>query len=199
MTWTKLSDDHLDRPAVLNVTRSARLLEVEALVWCNRLLTDGHIPRGALRRVTDAEDPQSDAAELVAAGLWSVEADGWVIVGFEQDQEAAVDVHARRDEWRRRQRRQRLHNLGDHSECDPKRCRVLLNVTPSVTRDSRVTHASVTASRPVPSRPQGRDGEGEAWASRPGSLGVAGRGPREREKPPSPRGLTITDTRKGQP
>ena len=51
MTWTRLSDDSTDRPQMLRISRSARLLHFEAMVWCNKHLTDGVIPAAALPRI----------------------------------------------------------------------------------------------------------------------------------------------------
>jgi hypothetical protein len=79
MTWTRLPDDFGDDPAMLAVSRSARLLHVEGLAYGNRHLTDGAVPAAALRTLTDAVDPDADVAELVAAGLWTATADGWLL------------------------------------------------------------------------------------------------------------------------
>lgn len=70
MTWTRLSDDFTDRPEMLEVSRSARLLHVEAMVWCNRMLTNGRVPAAAIPRITDAEDIGARIDELIDAGLW---------------------------------------------------------------------------------------------------------------------------------
>ncbi|GAB3092311.1 hypothetical protein [Isoptericola nanjingensis] len=156
MTWTRLSDTFNDRPDLLGVGRSARLLHVEALVWSNRLLTDGAVPSGALPRLTDSPDPKVDVAELVAAGVWEVTEAGYQLDW--SDQETAAEVESRREQNRARDERRRLHNKGDHSKCDPNRCWVL---TREPRDESRVAHALPIPSRPVPTRPQGRDGDGD--------------------------------------
>src|SRR5690348_11247847 len=79
MTYARLSDDHFDREKVIGLSRSAALLDVEGLVYCNRLLTDGRLPANALRRVTNSPDPVADAAELVKAGVWTVTDGGWLL------------------------------------------------------------------------------------------------------------------------
>jgi hypothetical protein len=94
MVWTKVGDDHFDRLEVMQLTRSARLLGLEATVFSNRMLLDGDVPRAALRRITDSDDVEADAAELVAAGLWEPKGDGWSIVDFLKDQPSRAHVEA---------------------------------------------------------------------------------------------------------
>lgn len=162
MTWTKLSDSFTDEPAILAVSRSARYLHVEALVWCNRMLTDGLVPRGAIRRMTDAEDIEGDIEQLVAAGLWIETGAGWAVDWT--DQPAADDIKAERarraDAQRAYRERKAKHAAGDHSACDPRHCPALAtdsvthnvarHVTPNV--NDRVT-PNVTRSLPRPDRP----------------------------------------------
>ncbi len=179
MTWTRLPDDFNDWSVLLAVGRSARLLHVEALVWCNRLLTDGAVPRGALPRLSDSPDPDADVTELVAAGLWAETDTGWQLDWA--DQEAAANVEQRRAQYRARDERRRKHNDGDHSLCDPKRCWVLRgDTTRETTRDSRVSdgvsHAPPVPTRSVPTPREGRGREGGA-AARSASATRAARPP----------------------
>lgn len=163
MTWTKLSDDSTDDPALLALPRSIRLVHFEALVWCNRHGTDGAIPRHMLVRVTDEKNPTKAAKLLVAAGKWKQAEDGWEIVGFLDDQPSAEDVRNQKELARQRQRRQRQHKAGDHTLCNAKYCRGLRDEQGDKhgdeTRKSRVTKPVTnvvshdTPSRPVPTRP----------------------------------------------
>lgn len=108
VTWTRLSDDFYDDPQLARVSRSARLLYVEALAYCNRHLTDGRLPTAMLRRICDADDPHELAAELVVVGKFaSLGTEGWQVDWSEQ--ESAERVQARRQQnaerqaaWRRR-------------------------------------------------------------------------------------------------
>lgn len=154
MTWTRLSDTFTDSPAMLLVTRSARLLHVEALIWCNRHLTDGAVPRAALPRVSDAEDINELVRELEDRGLWEPTGAGWQLDWSEQ--ETAAEVRARKTYRAEKQKRYRdrknKHGRGDHSDCDPRYC-----------RDLRVTGNEtglVTSSRPLPARPPTGSGRG---------------------------------------
>lgn len=161
MTWTRLSDDFADRPDVLELSESAIATHVRALVWCNKHLTDGRVPAGAVALVTRS---QPDViAELVDVGMWTP--DGTAYLLDWSDQEDAERVVDRRDEWRRRDERRRLHNKGDHSTCDPKRCRVLLTrETPRETRRDSTRVSPPPAPAPVPTPREGR-GRGAEVAS----------------------------------
>ena len=79
MTWTRVADDYPDRPNVFRMHRSARYLQVEAWVWCNRFLTDGELPDFIVPRITDTDDLERDVAQLVEHGHWTRLAsdDGW--------------------------------------------------------------------------------------------------------------------------
>lgn len=155
MTWTKLGDTFTDDPRLLEVTRSARMLHVEALVYCNRHLRDGHLPQGALGRITDAEDAPGDADQLVRAGLWDEVEGGWQIDWT--DQESAEEVRERQryraDKQKRYRDRKNRHERGDHSDCDPRYCKKAVTGHVTSNGDGNVT-GRVTPSRPVPSRPK---------------------------------------------
>ncbi|WP_454859077.1 hypothetical protein [Promicromonospora soli] len=159
MTWTRLDDDFNDRPELLALGRSARLLHVEALVWCNRLLTDGSVPRGALPRMTDSPDLDADVKELVGAGLWSETDTGWQIDWTGQEKAAAV--RARQDVRNERQQRYRSrkskHDSGDHSECDERFCKQAVTHN-GIRHEGRSEDRRVTPSRPGPARPDPKGG-----------------------------------------
>ena len=148
MTWTKISDSVPDDPRLLRLPRDVRWMHLEGMVWCNRHATDGHVPAYALHKVTDQEEPEKAASQLVDVGLWSVDNDGWLIVTFADDQPSAADQERAREYDRQRQRRQRLHKTGDHRECEPRYCREASRVTHRVS--DGVSHGS--PSRPDPTR-----------------------------------------------
>jgi hypothetical protein len=132
-------------------------MHLEGMVWCNKHATDGHIPAYAMQRVTDQDDPEAAAKQLVSVGLWEATEDGWFIVVFADDQPSAADQERTKAYDRQRQRRHRLHVTGDHSECDARYCREASRVTHGVS--DGVSHGS--PSRPDPTRPEGRGGRGE--------------------------------------
>ena len=176
MTWTRLSDNFTDRPEMLRISRSARLLHVEAMVWCNKHTTDGVIPASALSRISDG-DIHEDLEQLLAVGLWwpaiaeyatvNGQPDAWQLDW--SDQEPAADVKARKDyragvQKRYRDRKDR-HGRGDHSACDPRFCKA--GVTGNATGNNT---AHETPSRPVPARPGGAGtGTGAALADGAGA------------------------------
>lgn len=123
MTWAKLDDSTTDDPGLLTLSRTVRLVHIEAIVWSCRHLTDGHIPRHALRRLTDEPDAEAAAAELVTAGIWAETATGWQIVNFLEDQMSRVEVDGTRALAQKRTKRWRLHSQGEHRLCLPGNCR----------------------------------------------------------------------------
>lgn len=179
MTWTRLSDDHFDREEILALSRSAALLNIEATVWCNRLGTDGHVPASRWGRFTTSKDAETDVAELVAAGVWEVDGNGWQVDWT--DQETATKVTARQEVNARKQQAYRdrkvAHAQGDHSTCHPRFCPSLQGVTGlasgCVTGDAlrSVTGPLPDPVRPVPARPvpkgQGTGTGGSAHAATP--------------------------------
>jgi hypothetical protein len=181
MTWTRLSDDYADRPNVMALSSDAFRAHIEALVWSNKHLTNGAVPAVGLRRIVSAEDLEAVSAELVQAGLWQLTPDGFQIDWSEQ--ENAEQVTERRDEWQRRQKRQRHHNKGDHALCDPKRCHYLIAHPEAVTRDSRSdSPPPIPLPSPVPDHQGGRGTRKDAPDARSASAPRAPRVPEERKR-----------------
>lgn len=115
VTWVKLTDSALDEPFLLDVSRGAVLLHIEALAYSNRYATDGVIHRAALRKLTTEPDPLAAAAELVAAGMWMATQEGWQLLWLLNDQPSSDEIQASREQARHRQARKRRHTKGDHS------------------------------------------------------------------------------------
>lgn len=89
MTWTQLSDDWMDHPKILMVSELAAFLWVKSITYCNKHLTDGFVPRAALRKLTASKTPDKLAEELVgaippgySAGLWVACDGGWMVHHF---------------------------------------------------------------------------------------------------------------------
>jgi hypothetical protein len=115
-------------------------LNLAALCWCKRYLTDGVLPRAIVWRLAAFRGmaidgvpvtPEAVAAKLVEARLWKERGPDYLIHDFLEYQESKDAILARREAFRRRQRKHRASEA-------------LASVTPSVTRDISVTHASVT-------------------------------------------------------
>lgn len=156
MTWARIDDNLTDRPDLLALDRSTRLVHLEAIVWCCRHETDGTVPRHVLRKVTDADDPAAAAETLVAAGLWTETDSGYELVGFLDDQISSEDLARQRDLAAVRQRRQRQHKAGDHTLCDARYCR---RAAEAVTRDQHRESRLPDPTRPDPTVREGREGE----------------------------------------
>ena len=79
MSWVKLDDQFPDHPKIMQAGPLAGWLYVCGLAYCNRLLTDGFIPAGAVNRLADVPNAPKLAAALVTAGLWDAAAGGYQV------------------------------------------------------------------------------------------------------------------------
>lgn len=120
MSWTRLDDNYTDHAVWEDISYAAFTLHIAALVYCNRLLTDGHITRKQARRLplVDPDDVTDAIAELVARGVWLDHGDGALeIAGFLDwhGQRSAASVHAQRAKTTERQRKwvDRKYGTGD--------------------------------------------------------------------------------------
>jgi hypothetical protein len=104
MTWSKLPDDATE--TLWDLSAGAFRLHVSGLVYCNRHLTDGHVPASRLPALTPSYDVVH-LDELVAARLWETVDGGYSIAGFLEDQPSRAQVEARRAAWTERQGRHR--------------------------------------------------------------------------------------------
>jgi hypothetical protein len=90
MAWIRIDDQFADHPKFLEIDGdledAATGLWVRALGYCNKHRTDGHIVKGALRRLSRARDPEAVAAELVRVGLWEATERGWLIHDYHEYQ-----------------------------------------------------------------------------------------------------------------
>lgn len=68
---------------LLELPRDVRLLHIEGIVHSKMRGSDGAIRHNRLRRLTDQEDPEAAAAQLVRVGLWAETDGGWQILGWE--------------------------------------------------------------------------------------------------------------------
>lgn len=116
MTWTKLGQEFTDEASTLS--DAAFRTHVEALCWSNRRGLDLTIPAGEVKRFAETADPDAAIRELLVAGWWEPAAGGWFIgTRFADWQLEHAVVEHRRELNAVRQRRHRLHAVGDHSLC----------------------------------------------------------------------------------
>jgi hypothetical protein len=145
VTWTKITDTFTDDPKLLGLSRDDRLLLIEATVYSNRVLSDGHIPTATVRIFTDHPEPWAGMGRLVAAKLLEEVVDGWEIVDFARNQRTRHQVEHTRETTRRR-----LDNW--------RKAKARNAVT------NGVSHG-VSNALPDPTRPERRGGEGMAAAA----------------------------------
>lgn len=127
MTWTQLGDELIANLYVRGASERAFVAYVEVLAYGNRHLTDGEFPRRALPLlVYSREDAEERLKLLVELGLLDETADGWQVVGWDEEagQELAVDVEHRKKRKATNSRRWRQHRQGVHDLClDDSPCR----------------------------------------------------------------------------
>lgn len=94
MAWFKVDDKLWGHPKWLATNIRARGLWVTAGSWCAAHETDGHIPRHVL---TVLGGKTGDATELVNAGLWVTQKDGWRFHDWGEFQPDAASQKAKRE------------------------------------------------------------------------------------------------------
>lgn len=182
MTWTRLSDTLNSDLRFMRLSDGAFRLHVKALVWCNQMLTDGLLPADALGALTYGQPhAESLVAELVREKLWTdTAAEGapalWQLDWT--DQEPAEDVERRKglnaDRQRRFRQRRDAHAAGDHSLCDPQKCRARKQAPPNALRNAGQENNALgnalrnaVPSRPVPTPTGSGSGGGGAADAEP--------------------------------
>jgi len=116
MTWTKLTDDFLEDEAVVALSDRGYRLYVSGLVYCSRNLTDGLLTSQSLRvlrAVLGYRRLPYYARELVAAGLWAQDGDGYRVRNYLKFHPSAEAVKEERQ--KARERMQRLRGSGERS------------------------------------------------------------------------------------
>jgi hypothetical protein len=143
MPWGKLDDSLYDHPKLNKLGRN-RLAGVGlwsvAISWCNRRLTDGHVPLEQIKRLGGTVR-LADA--LVVAGLLERTPDGYLVHDFLHFNESKATVLARRAAEAERQRKRREAEALSRAESGRDNGR-----TPTV--------STSTPSSPVPSSPNPR-------------------------------------------
>lgn len=151
MPWGRIDDGLYDHPKLdrLGAHRLAGVgLWSLAISWCNRRLTDGHLPADRIRLLGGTT---ALADRLVDAGMFDRCAEGYRVHDFLEFNESRETVEARREADRKRKRKPN----GLHPEATPDSDRSPDGNQPdSDSRDARAggtRRASGRASRPGPS------------------------------------------------
>jgi hypothetical protein len=126
VSWVKVDDQFFRNPKVMSAGRDARDLYLVGLCYCAQSLTDGFIPRAALRVLgaeAEIDEAQSGADRLVKVGLWELAAEGYMVHDYLEYQPTKERVLATREvraEAGRRGGKQKASNLLDKTLAKPK-------------------------------------------------------------------------------
>jgi hypothetical protein len=93
MTWFKVDDRFHSHPKVLGLSLAAAGLWVRAGSWCAAHETDGHLNKALLRTF---KAPPRLAQELVNAGLWRAEVDGFSFKNWIEFQPTSAQLEQKR-------------------------------------------------------------------------------------------------------
>jgi hypothetical protein len=105
MTWVRLDDGAPEHPKVVGLGDDAFALWVRALCYCNRALTDGFVPSGALSSLSRAKRPADVAAKLVAEKLWEPVDGGYQVHDYTDFQPSRAEIEEQRREKSEAKRR----------------------------------------------------------------------------------------------
>lgn len=191
MTWAKFCDGFLDHPKVLRAGEDAANLFMRGCIWCNKHLTDGAIPREALRALTNRRDATALAGKLVAVRLWEETADGWQVHDWSDHNPTRDAVEGKRDKtrekvaaWRANRAKTAVSDQCNHG-CNRVTCEVCnptCNPAPDPTRPDPIERPTVShalAREAPPGDPPSGVGE-VASKSTPKA-----KGPKPKPAPPS--------------
>lgn len=133
MAWIRLSDDYIYHPKFTRLSHLAFRLWHEGMAYCRKLLTDGAIPRRALKdfkyATRAAVDELSTPASLGIAPLWLPTDDGFRVHDYLDWNPSREDDQRDREGAKKRMRRYR----GSRPVTDDVTPFVTPDVTPPVT------------------------------------------------------------------
>ena len=102
MAWAKLDDRFYTNRKVRKAWRQSPAaigLHVLAISYCADELLDGHVDEDfVVERIPDAKARRKITDALVAAGLWVVDGDGWLIVNYLEYNPSRAEVEQRREQ-----------------------------------------------------------------------------------------------------
>lgn len=100
MTWLKVSDDFPDQCA--DLSDAAYRTHTEGLCWCMRRETGGYLSRRDVRRMAESEWADEAVQELLDAGFWVAEGEGYRIKHHMEHQPSPETVERQRRSQRLR-------------------------------------------------------------------------------------------------
>jgi hypothetical protein len=101
MPWVRIDEEFPDHPKVVGAGPLGIAMQVAALCYCNRHLTDGFVPRSTARRLIDLDGlgvkPDDVIAALLAVGMWVRVDGGYQIHNYDHYQPTREQVLAERE------------------------------------------------------------------------------------------------------
>lgn len=143
MPWAKLDDGFTDHPKIIDAGPLAGWLYVCGLTYSARLLTDGFIPQGQVRKLADVDNAMDLAARLLEVGLWERTDGGFRIHDYLEYNPSAAHIKEERKAAQERMRKVRSREVQANNE----------DVRLNNERSSPAGSPEVHQPRPVPSRP----------------------------------------------
>lgn len=101
MPWARFDDQFPDHPKVALAGPAAGWLFVCGVCYCARMLTDGFIPIGQIRKLADVDNPVALADRLVEVGLWENADGGYRVHDYLEYNPSAQQVKMDREELSR--------------------------------------------------------------------------------------------------
>lgn len=95
MPWANLDDGYPDHPKVIRLSDAAFRLHTSAVCHCAKYLTDGHVAAVKVPTLVPRYRPRT-LTELVDAGLWAREGDGFAVHDYLDWNRSREQVEAER-------------------------------------------------------------------------------------------------------
>lgn len=113
MTDARLPGRWLTDPNLEALSDRLWRVHTGALMWAAEQGTDGLIPRRTLRLLHPEIATPDDAAMLVAAALWAVDGDDFLVLDWERSQSLSAVIEHQRERNRQKQRAHRARSNAD--------------------------------------------------------------------------------------
>jgi hypothetical protein len=124
MVWVKLDDGFPEHPKMATAGPLGLAMQVSALCYCNRNLTDGFIPHAMAKKLLDLDDIRGVAwkgvvKRLVDVGAWREVTGGWQIHDYAEYQPTRAQVEDERKAARDRMQAVRANKSRTSTERSP--------------------------------------------------------------------------------
>ncbi len=97
MSWIKLDDQIAHHPKFTRISPAACWLYVCGIGFCQKFLTDGHIPFDSVSKLSHVRFPLKSAMELVQSQLWVRGESGYTVHDYLKFNDTAESVKIRRE------------------------------------------------------------------------------------------------------